>query len=101
MRAHTVNRISIVKPERARAVEELIIRMARTGQIRGKLTEPQMIELLEGLKESEAPSEPKIVLVRVLYAGNVLIASFLAEPTPRRRRYGRRGISQHDQVELC
>jgi hypothetical protein len=66
-----VNRISIVKPDRARAVEELIIRMARSGQIRGKVTEQQLIELLEGIKESEV-TEPKIV-VRRLIANRVLI----------------------------
>ncbi len=45
--------------------------MARSGQIRGKVTEQQLIELLEGIKESEV-TEPKIV-VRRLIANRVLI----------------------------
>ena len=42
-----LNRISIVKPEKARGFEDLIIRMARSGQINGKLGEQQIIDLLE------------------------------------------------------
>jgi programmed cell death protein 5 len=42
-----VNRISIVKPDKARAVEDMVIRMARMGQLSGKLGEQQVIDLLE------------------------------------------------------
>jgi len=34
----TVNSIALVKPEKARAVENILIQMAQTGQIVGKVT---------------------------------------------------------------
>lgn len=59
-----VNRISIVKPERARAIEDLIIRMARAGQLQGKLNEQGVIDLLEQIRGSEEQQQPKIVINR-------------------------------------
>ncbi|KAJ3188807.1 hypothetical protein HDU85_004521 [Gaertneriomyces sp. JEL0708] len=44
-------RIKIVKAEKARAVEDLLIRMAQTGQLRGKVTEQALIGLLEQINE--------------------------------------------------
>lgn len=34
----TVNSIALVKPEKARAVENLLIQMAQTGQLTGKVS---------------------------------------------------------------
>jgi programmed cell death protein 5 len=59
-----LNRISIVKPDRARAIEDLIIRMARTGQLGGKLNEKGIIDLLEQIRSSEEESQPKIIINR-------------------------------------
>uniref|UniRef100_A0A2C9K379 Programmed cell death protein 5 n=1 Tax=Biomphalaria glabrata TaxID=6526 RepID=A0A2C9K379_BIOGL len=43
-----LNTIAIAKPEKARMVENLIIQMARTGQLQGqKLSEAQLKDLLE------------------------------------------------------
>eukprot|EP00124_Ichthyophonus_hoferi_P003061 Ihof_evm2s243 gene=Ihof_evmTU2s243 len=42
-----LGRIKSVKPEKAQAVEELLIRMARAGQLPGKIDEPQLITLLD------------------------------------------------------
>lgn len=36
-------RISIVKSEKARAVEDMLIRMVQSGQIRGKVTESILV----------------------------------------------------------
>ncbi|KAJ3290328.1 hypothetical protein HK104_006847 [Borealophlyctis nickersoniae] len=44
-------RIKIVKEDKARAVEDMLIRMAQTGQLRGKVSEPQLIDMLEQLSE--------------------------------------------------
>ncbi|KAJ3411349.1 hypothetical protein HDV05_002370 [Chytridiales sp. JEL 0842] len=52
-------RISIVKPEKARAVEDLLIRMAQTGQIRDKVKESMLIDLLGQLNE-QTKAEPTI-----------------------------------------
>ncbi|KAJ3405185.1 hypothetical protein CcCBS67573_g04822 [Chytriomyces confervae] len=58
-------RISIVKPEKARAVEDLLIRMAQSGQLRGKINENMLIDLLEQLNEQQAAKvESKIKITR-------------------------------------
>lgn len=42
-----VNSIALVKPERAGQVESMLIQMAQTGQISGKIGEPELVGLLE------------------------------------------------------
>lgn len=56
-----LSRIRIVREDRARGVEQLLVRMARSGQISRKLTEPELVSLLEQIK---GPSGPKIVYNR-------------------------------------
>ncbi|RIA80571.1 PDCD5-related protein [Glomus cerebriforme] len=56
-------RISMVKADKARAVEDLLIRMAQTGQLRGKVSESQLIEILEQINQQQKP-ETKIVYNR-------------------------------------
>ncbi|CAG8780579.1 7606_t:CDS:2, partial [Racocetra persica] len=56
-------RISIVKAEKARAVEDLLIRMAQSGQLRGKVSESQLIDLLQQINQQQKP-EKKIVYDR-------------------------------------
>ncbi|KAK5583209.1 hypothetical protein RB653_004800 [Dictyostelium firmibasis] len=46
-----LSRIAIVKPEKSRQVEDLIIRAAQTGQLREKVDENKLISLLEQLNE--------------------------------------------------
>ncbi|RGB36999.1 programmed cell death protein 5-like protein [Rhizophagus diaphanus] len=58
-----VARISMVKADKARAVEDLLIRMAQTGQLRGKVSESQLIEILEQINQQQKP-ETKIVYNR-------------------------------------
>lgn len=43
----SVARISLVSPERSKQIETILLRMAQTGQLRGKVTESQLIDLLE------------------------------------------------------
>ncbi|PWN36985.1 DNA-binding TFAR19-related protein [Meira miltonrushii] len=42
-----LSRISLVKPSKARAIQDLLIRMAQSGQVRQKVTEQQLIGLLD------------------------------------------------------
>ena len=56
-------RIKIVKEEKAKAVEEMIIRMAQSGQIRGKVTESQLIDLLEQISQEQSQAT-KITISR-------------------------------------
>ena len=46
-----VARIKIVKEQKANAVEEMIVKMAQSGQIRDKVSEKQLIDLLEQLTD--------------------------------------------------
>jgi programmed cell death protein 5 len=46
-----LNSIAMVKPEKAQSVEKILIRMAQTGQIQGKLGENELVKLLEQLNQ--------------------------------------------------
>ncbi|KAI9102456.1 PDCD5-related protein [Phlyctochytrium arcticum] len=56
-------RIKMVKADKARAVEDLLIRMAQSGQIRQKVNEKTLIGLLEQLNE-QSQSTTKITYTR-------------------------------------
>ncbi|CAO3678134.1 unnamed protein product [Umbelopsis vinacea] len=58
-------RINMVKADKARAVEDLLIRMAQSGQLRSKVSEKQLIELLGQINQQDAgASQTKIVYNR-------------------------------------
>lgn len=42
-----VSRIALVSPERSRQIESVLVRMAQGGQLRGRVSESQLIDLLE------------------------------------------------------
>ncbi|PSC68378.1 DNA-binding protein isoform X1 isoform A [Micractinium conductrix] len=44
-------RIELVKPDKARAIEDMILMAARRGQLQEKVSEPRLIELLEQVSE--------------------------------------------------
>jgi programmed cell death protein 5 len=46
-----LNTIALTKPEKAKMVESMLIQMAQTGQIQGKLGEVQLKSLLERVSE--------------------------------------------------
>ncbi|KAI9885385.1 MAG: Ubiquinone biosynthesis protein [Watsoniomyces obsoletus] len=60
--ADRLGRIRLVKESRATEVENRLIMLARTGQLRAKVTEEQLKELLNALAEHK--EEPKIVVSR-------------------------------------
>ncbi|KAJ3056675.1 hypothetical protein HK102_011162, partial [Quaeritorhiza haematococci] len=47
-----LSRIAIVKPDKARAVEDMLIRMAQTGQVREKIGERQLVDMLEQISQT-------------------------------------------------
>ena len=55
-----VSRIAIVKPEKARAVEDYVLGMARSGRLTSKISETQIIDILEQMNETK--KETKIVV---------------------------------------
>lgn len=52
-----LNRVKIVNPERATQVQQMIVKVAQSGQLPGKIDEPQLISLLEGLSKREQSSK--------------------------------------------
>ncbi|KAF9977603.1 hypothetical protein BGZ73_005457 [Actinomortierella ambigua] len=61
-----LSRIAMVKADKARAVEDLLLRMAQGGQVRSKITETQLIELLEQVNQ-QTETKTKIVYNRRRY----------------------------------
>lgn len=65
---HAVARIALVKPEKARAVEEMIIMAGRRGQLGEKVTDERLLTMLEQLADKEETSKPKVTIQRRRYA---------------------------------
>lgn len=55
-----VSRISIVRPEKARSLENWIITAAQNGQIRSRLGEAELLNFLEQVEAQEAKKTTKI-----------------------------------------
>lgn len=53
-------KIKTVKPEKAAGIENSIIRAAQSGMLKNRLTEQELVALLE--KESEGRAEQKITV---------------------------------------
>ena len=49
----SVSRIALVRPERERSLQELLVRMARSGQLRGRVTDDQLLGLLDQVAQAE------------------------------------------------
>ncbi|KAL3615168.1 hypothetical protein CASFOL_040829 [Castilleja foliolosa] len=56
-------RIALVKPDKARGVEDVILRAARTGQIAEKVSEERLISLLEQIN-TQTTKETKVTIKR-------------------------------------
>jgi programmed cell death protein 5 len=61
-----VNRIAIVKPEKARALEDTIIQMAQRGQLPGQIDENKFIELLNRTGAAEEQQRTKVTVQHIL-----------------------------------
>ncbi|KAI4525370.1 hypothetical protein K523DRAFT_293272 [Schizophyllum commune Tattone D] len=45
-----LSRISLVSPERSRQIEMILVRLVQSGQIRGRISEAQLIDLLDQME---------------------------------------------------
>lgn len=61
-----VSRVALVKPEKARGVEDLIISAAQRGQV-STVDEPQLISLLEQIKDKEQKEQTKVTVSTLDY----------------------------------
>jgi len=62
-----LNRVSIVKPENARAVEEHLIKLARTGKLQTKVDEDTLIKMLDDvgkLADAHSGTVKKVTIQR-------------------------------------
>lgn len=55
----------MVKADKARAVEDLLIRMAQSNQLRSKVTETQLIDLLGQINQQEPSSTQTRIVVSI------------------------------------
>ncbi|KAF2467172.1 DNA-binding TFAR19-related protein [Lindgomyces ingoldianus] len=62
--ADRLGRIRLVKESRATDIENRLIMLARSGQLRAKVTEEQLKELLGAVAEQHEKQEEKIVVTR-------------------------------------
>ncbi|KIJ44195.1 hypothetical protein M422DRAFT_67506 [Sphaerobolus stellatus SS14] len=54
-----LSRIALVSPARSQQIEGILLRMAQTGQLKGRVTENQLIGLLEQAEQAQTSSAPK------------------------------------------
>jgi len=54
-----LNRIALVNPQLSNRVELIIVRMAQSGQLRGRVTEAQLISLLDQADGGQSPTAAK------------------------------------------
>nr|GMD87793.1 DNA-binding protein DDB_G0278111-like [Ipomoea batatas] len=76
-----VARIALVKPEKARGVEDVILRAAQFGQISEKVSEEKLIQLLEQIN-TQTTKQTKVT-VSLIRSSRVVITSawsLVAEP---------------------
>ncbi|ODV66734.1 DNA-binding TFAR19-related protein [Hyphopichia burtonii NRRL Y-1933] len=59
-----LSRVRIVRPDRAEAVENYIVKLISMGSIARKLTEDDIVEILQGLSRDEKTQSNKIVFNR-------------------------------------
>jgi len=54
-----LSRIALVSPERSAQIESILLRMAQSGQLRGRVTEAQLIDLLDQMEEAQGKTQSK------------------------------------------
>ncbi|KAI9056913.1 DNA-binding TFAR19-related protein [Trametes coccinea BRFM310] len=52
-------RIALVSPDRAKQIEAILLRMVQSGQLRGRVSEEQLIGLLDQIDGAQSKSAPK------------------------------------------
>ncbi|XP_066917175.1 programmed cell death protein 5-like [Clytia hemisphaerica] len=62
-----LNSIALVKPEKAAMIENMLIQMARSGQLGGKMTEEGLVGVLEKVNQQMA-NKNKVTITRRRYA---------------------------------
>jgi DNA-binding TFAR19-related protein (PDSD5 family) len=61
-----VSRLSLVKPEKARKIEDVIIQNVSMGTIKSKIDETTLIQYIEQFNEVDKPSTTTIKVINAL-----------------------------------
>lgn len=60
-----LSRVSLVRPERANAVEQYLKRIIQSGQVKHKINESEIVQILNGISRQEnSQNEAKIIFER-------------------------------------
>jgi len=59
-----LSRIALVKPDKARGVENMILAAAQRGQLGEKVSDERLLSMLEQISEREGTAKPKITIQR-------------------------------------
>lgn len=60
-----MSRIALVKPQKSSMITDILVRMARSGQVRQRVTEAQLISLLDQVDHASGAAEgPSKITVR-------------------------------------
>jgi DNA-binding TFAR19-related protein (PDSD5 family) len=59
----------MVKADKARAVEDMLLRMAQSNQLRSKVTEKQLIDLLGQINQQESNATQTRIVVSLKLGG--------------------------------
>ncbi|KAG7452799.1 uncharacterized protein BT62DRAFT_27018 [Guyanagaster necrorhizus] len=54
-----LSRIALVSPERSQQIEGILFRMVKSGQLKGRVSENQLIELLDQVEEAQGAKTAK------------------------------------------
>ncbi|EDR10969.1 uncharacterized protein LACBIDRAFT_316012 [Laccaria bicolor S238N-H82] len=54
-----LSRIALVSPDRSKEIETILLKMAQSGQLRGQVTEEQLIDLLDQMEEVRGKTTAK------------------------------------------
>lgn len=64
MMTDAVSRIGLVKPDKARSIEDMILNAAKRGALTEKVSEERLIELLEQVNEQMGQKPTKVTIQR-------------------------------------
>ena len=59
-----IHRLSLVKPEKARGVEQYILGMAKSGQLRGRVDDKGLKAILESIAETEGKKRTSSITIQ-------------------------------------
>lgn len=71
-----VARIQMVKADKARAVEDLLLRLAQSNQLRNKVSEQQLIDLLGQINQQEPSASQTRIVVRCISPPQLFLCQY-------------------------